>query len=177
MRGMDQETVADQPQFRFISQGWKDYMTQLEIKAHAKLDRQLRFEMLLTEISTFFINLPTDRIDSEIEAAQGRVCKFLDLDRSSLFQVLEGDSETLLLTHVYQPPESPIPPERMSLKEFFPWSQQKVLGGRTITISKMTDLPAEAGRDRETFGLYGTKSVVVVPLSVERRNVFGLLSL
>ena len=131
---------------------------------------------LLAEISTFFINLPADRIDSEIEAAQRRVCEFLDLDRSSLFQVPEGEPETLLLTHVYQPPGSRIPPERMSLKEFFPWALQKVLGGETITISKMTDLPAEAGRDRETFGLYGTKSVVVVPLSVGRRNVFGLLT-
>jgi len=43
MRGMDQETVADQPQFRFISQGWKDYMTQLEIKAHAESDEWLRY--------------------------------------------------------------------------------------------------------------------------------------
>ena len=126
-------------------------MASLEFKPQTEIDERLQFERLLAEISTFFINLPTDRIDSEIEAAQGRVCKFLDLDRSSLFQVLEGDSETLLLTHFYQPPESPIPPERMSLKEFFPWSQQKVLGGRTITISKMTDLPAEAGRDRGTF--------------------------
>ncbi len=41
----------------------------------------------------------------------------------------------------------------MSLREFFPWALQKVLGGETITISKMTDLPAEAARDRETFGL------------------------
>ena len=40
----------------------------------------------------------------------------------------------------------------------------------------MTDLPAEAARDRETFGLYGTRSVVVVPLSVGRKSVFGLLT-
>jgi PAS domain S-box-containing protein len=71
---------------------------------------------------------------------------------------------------------SRIPPERMSLKEFFPWTLQKILGGDTIAVSKMTDLPAEAGRDRETFDLYGTSSVVVVPLSVGKRNVFGLLT-
>ena len=74
-------------------------MSQLEIKPDAELDKQLRFERLLAEISTFFINLPADRIDSEIEAAQRRVCEFLDLDRSALFQADEGDPETLLLTH------------------------------------------------------------------------------
>ena len=67
-------------------------MSQLEIKPDAELDKQFRFEMLLAEISTFFINLPADRIDSEIEVAQRRVCELLDLDRSSLFQVLEEES-------------------------------------------------------------------------------------
>ena len=151
-------------------------MTRLEVKPHAELDKPLRFERLLAEISTFFINLPADRIDSEIEAAQRRVCEFLDLDRSSLFQTPEGEPGTLRLTHVHQPPESRIPPEGMSLREFFPWSLQKVLGGETITISKMSDLPAEADCDRESFDRYGTSSVVVVPLSVGRGHVFGLLT-
>ena len=101
----------------------------MEFKPQTEIDERLRFERLLAEISTFFINLPTDRIDSEIEAAQGRVCEFLDLDRSSLFQADEGDPESLMLTHVYQPAGSRIPPERMSLREFFPWALQKILGG------------------------------------------------
>jgi transcriptional regulator with GAF, ATPase, and Fis domain len=151
-------------------------MTQLEIKTDAELDGLSKFERLLAEISTFFINLPADRIDSEIEVAQGRVCELLDLDRSSLFQVSEKEPETMLLTHVFQPPEAPTPPERMSLKDFFPWVLSKIMGRETVTISKMTDLPAKAGHDRETFGRYGTRSVVVVPLSVGSRNVFGLLT-
>ncbi len=151
-------------------------MTRLEIKPDAELDKQLRFERLLAEISTFFINLPTDRIDSEIETAQHRVCKFLDLDRSALYLADEGDPETVLLAHLYQTPGNRIPPEGTSLKELLPWVLPKVLGGETITISKMTDLPEEAGSDRETFGLCGSRSVVIAPLAVGRRGVFGLLS-
>ncbi|MGA9263447.1 MAG: sigma 54-interacting transcriptional regulator [Desulfobacterales bacterium] len=151
-------------------------MSQSKNKPHAELDEPLRLERLLTDISTLFINLPADRIDSEIETAQRSVCEFLDLDRSSLFQTPEGEPGTLVLTHFHQPPGGRVPLEGMSLKEFFPWALQKVLGGETITISKMSDLPAEAGRDRESFGLYGTRSVVVVPLSVGRRGVFGLLT-
>jgi hypothetical protein len=41
-------------------------MTSLENKVHAELDRQMRFESLLAEISTFFIYLPAERIDDEI---------------------------------------------------------------------------------------------------------------
>lgn len=151
-------------------------MAQLEIKPHAGLDERSRFEMQLAEISTFFINLPADRIDSEIEIAQRRVCEFLDLDRSTLFQVSEGEPGSLLLTHVHQPLGSRPPPERMNVKDFFPWSARKTLGGETLAISKMSDLPAKAGRDREMFDRYGTRSVVVVPLSVGGGKAFGLLT-
>jgi transcriptional regulator with GAF, ATPase, and Fis domain len=64
----------------------------------------------------------------------------------------------------------------MSIKDFFPWIEQKVLGGETLAISKMTELPAEAELDRESFGRYGTKSGVYVPLSVGKGPVFGLLT-
>jgi hypothetical protein len=60
----------------------------------------------------------------------------------------------------------------MSVKEFFPWALQKALCGETITISKMTDLPAVAIRDLESFGLYSTRSVVVAQKGY-KRTVFN----
>ena len=66
------------------------------------LEGRLRFETLLAEISAGFVNLPADRIDSEIEDAQRRICELLDLDRSTLWQVPEGEPETMLLTHIGQ---------------------------------------------------------------------------
>ena len=151
-------------------------MAPLEIEPHAEIDKPIRFERLLAEMSTFFINLPADRIDSEIEAAQRRVCRFLDIDRSTLWQVHEGEPGALLLTHLHQPPGSLLPPERMNAGDFFPWAVRKVLDRETLVFSNMTDLPPEADRDRETFGLYGTKSGVYVPLSVGGGPVFGLLT-
>jgi formate hydrogenlyase transcriptional activator len=141
-----------------------------------ELEKRLRFETLLAELSAHFVNLPADRIDSEIEDAQRRICELLDIERSTLWQIAEGEPGTLLLTHLHQPPGSLSPPERMNLKDFWPWILQKVLGGEAVTISKMTDLPPETGRDRKSFGLYGTKSGVYVPLSVGEGPVFGLLT-
>ncbi len=151
-------------------------MAPLNTKPNADLDKQLRFETLLAEISTLFINLPVGQIDSEIEAAQRRICEFLDLDRSTLWQVLEQEPGTILLTHIYQPEGSRLPVDRMNLNEFFPFCYQKIMRGETVTISKMTDLPVEAERDRETFSLYESKSGAYVPLSVGRGPVFGLLT-
>jgi len=64
----------------------------------------------------------------------------------------------------------------MNAMDFFPWSARKVLGGETVTISKVSQLPPEASRDQESYRAYATKSTVQVPLSVGGGPVFGLLT-
>jgi len=144
--------------------------------AEQALEERLMFETLLAEISAHFVNLPADRIDSQIEYAQRRICELLDLDRSTLWEVCEGGPRALLLTQLHQPQGSLPPVEQLNAMDSFPWTAQKVLDGETLIISKMTDLPPEAGRDRENFCAYGTKSDVLVPLSVGEGPVFGMLA-
>ncbi len=146
------------------------------IAEEENLKKRLQFETLLAELSAHFINLPADRIDSEIEDAQRRICESLALDRSTLWQVPEQESDTMLLTHIHQPPGSRPPAERMNVRDFFPWAAEKILNGETLTISKIADLPSEADRDRENFVSYGTASTVIVPLSTGEGPVFGLLT-
>ena len=147
------------------------------LAAEGHLEERLKFERLLAEISARFVNLPADRIDSGIKDAQRRICEFLDLDRSSLWQSPEMQPGKLLLTHFLQIGDSPrIAVEGMNAGDYFPWAVQKVLRGEVVTISKIADLPPEADRDRESFSAYGTKSNVCVPLSVGEGPVFGLLT-
>ena len=145
-------------------------------KSMESLEERLKFETLLAEISARFINIPADRMDREIERAQKKICEFLKVDRSTLWQVQKENPGTLLLTHIHQPSDSPPPPAQMNAKVFFPWSERKVLGGDLVVITKITDLPKEAVVDLESFQLYGTKSNVLVPLSVGGDPVFGLLT-
>ena len=140
------------------------------------LEEWLKFESLLAEISAHFINMPADQIDGGIEDAQRRICELLDIDRSTLWQVPADNTDTILLTHYHQPPAIQTPPDRVDLREFWPWAAQKVINGETLTLSKLSDLPPDAARDRENFSHYGTKSVVAVPLSVGRREVVGLVT-
>ena len=139
------------------------------------LEDRLKFETLLAELSAHFVNLPSDRIDSEIEKAMSRICELLDIDRATLWQVSEGDPRMLLLTNINQPQDIPTPPEQMNARDFFPWASQKILNGEMVIIQKMADLPPEASRDRESFGIYSAKSGAYVPLSVGEGPVFGLL--
>jgi formate hydrogenlyase transcriptional activator len=141
-----------------------------------QLEERLRFETLLAETSARFVNLPADQIDAEIEDAQRRICEFLNLDRSALGQAFEREPGALLVTHFHQLEGGPPIPERPNARDLFPWTAQKVLAGETVTIRKMSDLPPEAGRDRESYSLYKTKSQVTVPLSVGGGSILGFLT-
>ena len=43
----------------------------------AELEERLRFETLIADLSSKFINVPAGEVDREIEDAQRRVCEFL----------------------------------------------------------------------------------------------------
>ena len=63
------------------------------------------FAELLTSLLTNFINLPAEQVDLAIEDAQRQICNFHGFERSTLWQVMEGEPNVILLTHIHQPQE------------------------------------------------------------------------
>ena len=146
------------------------------------------FEALLWELFLRLMDAPGDRVEAEILDAQRRLCHALDLDRSALWQVRPADSRGLYVTHVYDAEhDSPATasvdgsvtreqgPEFLlsdgtsitrhaDAAEYFPWTSQQVLAGKTLAVSSVDDLPAAAGKDRAMFIRFGTRSTVIVPL-------------
>jgi hypothetical protein len=57
----------------------------------AELEERLRFEMLLTELSAHFVSVTADSIDSEIVDAQRANRSRIDLDRSTLAELRDGE--------------------------------------------------------------------------------------
>ena len=149
-------------------------MFKLETKLLEELDEQLRFETLLANMSARFINLPADLIDSEIEDAERRICEFLNLDLSALWQSSAVAPDFFTPTHLYSAQEGPQPRERMN-QEQFPWYRQQMLAGRIVAVSSLDELPAEAARDRESGRLFGIKSNLCIPLSVGGEPPIGIL--
>jgi formate hydrogenlyase transcriptional activator len=150
-------------------------MRQSEINLLSEMKEELQFEKLLIDISTHFVNVPADRIDDEIKETQRRICEYLDLDRSALWQLSKKEPGKVLLTHVHQPPEARFPDEKLDAKQAFPWVLDQVLRNGIVAISSPSDLPPEADRDRESFQDWGVRSGVVVPLSIGGK-VVGALS-
>ena len=139
------------------------------------LESRLRFEALLLEISARFVNLPADQIDDEIEEAQRRICEYLEIDLSALWQLSDEAPHFLTVTHLHSPPEGPERPEGIDAKEAFPWALQKVLRGELLVYSTES-MPPEAAQDQESRRFFGIKSSVVIPLSVGGGPIIGILT-
>jgi PAS domain S-box-containing protein len=143
-------------------------------QAEGTLKERLLFETLLADLSARFVNLPAEQVDGEIQNAQRRICECLDLDRSTLWQRVSAESNSYRLTHFHQPPGSPQVPERLESSITFPWATRKIMAGETLIISRLADLPPAAARDQEVWRHYGTRSTVVVPISVGGATLGGL---
>ena len=146
------------------------------------------FADLLTELLTHFINIPADQMNLAIEEAQRRICEFHGFERSTLWQKAEGESDVVLLTHVYQTADSvliakrnnngmepygawivqtsDVPQfyQRFEGEMFFPWTVGKLKSGEPVRFSRLENLPEEASCDREVYRQFGAKSSLVLPL-------------
>jgi PAS domain S-box-containing protein len=140
------------------------------------LEEQQRFETLLADISTQFINLPPDQIDSRINEAQRRICESFGLDLSSLWQWSADAPHFLSLTHLHAPPAGPVPPARMDAQEMFPWQFARLLRKETLVFASTDDLPPEAERDKESRRHFGIKSSVGLPLYTGSGPLIGILT-
>jgi formate hydrogenlyase transcriptional activator len=148
----------------------------LREKAEKTLQSQIQFEQLVADTAARFVNLPVERIDNEIEDSQRRICQFLDIDRSTIWLASQNDSHKTTLKYIYQPSERPQIPKKLDGLSLYPWSIKKLMNGETLVIDKVKDLPIEVARDRETWDMYGTKSTLVIPMSIGEQELFCVLS-
>ena len=57
-------------------------------QAEQALEERLRFERLVSDISARFVNIPPDRVDSEIEHGLREILEFFQVDRCGLIRTL-----------------------------------------------------------------------------------------
>lgn len=145
--------------------------------AEEQLESFLRFEAMVADMSARFVNLPTDRIDSEIEGAQQLICECLALDLSALWQWSGKNPDSLILTHLYSPPppKGPVRPESLDAHEAFPWRVEQLLKGN-LHAHTFSQLPPEAKCDIESYLTFGIKSSAAIPLSTGIGPIIGILS-
>lgn len=129
-----------------------------------KLDDVLRFEELISKISTRFVGLPAGRVDEQIEDSLQLVGEYLGMDRIAVLQ-FSGDLKKLNLTHGYAADVEHRPPQFL-VSDKLPWFSESLRQGETLRISSVDDLPEEAVAEREYVKGQGFKSFLTLPMKV-----------
>jgi formate hydrogenlyase transcriptional activator len=132
--------------------------------AQTEISERLRFEKLLSDLSTQFINLPLEKIDRTIELSLRQVVTFFGLDRGTLFQI-SADQKQMILVQTYRIEGIQSVP-KVDAAALFPFTWPKLLGGEIISFSSPDNLPKKAAKDRESFRQLNVKSNVTIPLMV-----------
>ena len=127
----------------------------------------LLFETLLIELSAHLVSVTFDSINDEIIDAQRRIVQALNLDRSTLAQLEDG--ERFVLTHTWHlPGTEPFP--TFAIKDL-PWLSSAVMRGEIVSFARIDDLPQEAAREKEAARRFGPRSNVTIPLKVGGRVI------
>src|SRR5258705_907285 len=128
------------------------------------LAERLRFEKLLSSLSTAFSHLSAADFDREVQRGLRQVVDFFGVDRGSLIE-FSRDGTTARSWAIE---------EWMDVGKF-PWMTARLRSGDVVRFARLEELPDEAAVDRRSYLSNRVKPQVAVPLLVSGIVVGGLV--
>ncbi|SHL07622.1 Transcriptional regulator containing GAF, AAA-type ATPase, and DNA-binding Fis domains [Desulfatibacillum alkenivorans DSM 16219] len=135
------------------------------LRSHQSQDEELlRFERLLSEISTQLIGCTQTDIQKPIELGLKLMADFLDVDQVVILE--KSSASETKSRYGYRRDNHPfLFPQKLS--NTFPYAKKMMDAGEVIVFTNLPhDIPPEAEIDRASCIKYGFKAVLGVPLKV-----------
>jgi PAS domain S-box-containing protein len=146
-------------------------------RVEEELQYRLKFQHLITTVSSQFVNLHPAQIDDEIDSALKQIGEFADADRSYVFQ-FSDNQKSVSCTHEWCAEGIQPTLERIQKApvETFPWAMEKFLQGVMVLVPRLSDLPPEANKEKQEFEQQGIQSIFAVPMIISGK-VIGFIGL
>jgi PAS domain S-box-containing protein len=140
------------------------------------LKKRVRFENLITSLSSSFINLAPEEMDRELYYALKKIGEFAGVDRCYI-GIVYGDGKKLDIAYEWAARgirQYPQYYHNLVANEVYPWSARIVRKFEVLYLPSVEELPPEAGKDKETLQSQEIKSLVVVPM-VYKKSLIGIV--
>jgi two-component sensor histidine kinase len=142
-----------------------------------KLEVRSEFEKLVTTISTNFINLPSEKIDSEINKALQSIGEFAAVDRSYVI-LYSSDKTQMSMTHEWC--SNTVTPilkisQNLSVQDHM-WHTTQIDNRDTVYITNRSEIPPDAGPFLMAMESRECTSLIHVPIAYGKR-AFGFVGL
>jgi len=138
-------------------------------RAQESLRHRLEFEQLISRISTHFINVTEAELDAAIIEALAPIAKFTRADRAHV-ALLSEDRKSGSITHEWC--ADGIASRRAMIAgvpiSSYRWTTKILSRGENVRIDSLDDLPDEADAERRLHEMSGNKSVLAIPLIVNK---------
>ena len=146
-------------------------------RAEEELQYRLKFQNLITKVSSQFINLHPAQIDDEIDHTLQQIGQFADADRSYVFQ-FSADQKLVSCTHEWcaDQIEATIDRIQNAPVEHFAWAMTRFLDAEMVSIPRVSDLPPEANSVKEELEQQDIRSLLCVPIVIGGK-VIGFIGL
>lgn len=132
----------------------------------ASSDFRSSFELLITSLSTRFINLPIESIDSGIVEALGQVGSYTNVDRCFVYRYTDQERKIASLTHEWCAEGIPCLKDRLQNLDVAPltWVTSQLAKKKGVHVPDTEDLPPEAEPLKQLFEQLGIRSAFYLPL-------------
>jgi len=136
------------------------------------------FDHLLAEISTRFINLPSESVGEEVASALGRIGALLELDRVITTE-FSGDRGALVVRHSWAAPGVQAIAVGRTVARSLPRIVEEIAAGRIVRIDDIRALASDPQAaawtvDLREFERSGARAHLSIPISVGGRPVGAL---
>ncbi len=146
-------------------------------RAQEALQERLDFEKLITTISTNFVNLEPDKIDTGIRQALRAIGEFTLVDHSYV-SLLSEDKAWTCCAHEWcaegVEPQTCNPEDVMM--GVLPWLDEKIKRLEVVYVPRVADLAPEASTAKAQFQSQGIQSLIAIPMTY-RGGAVGFLGL
>jgi len=146
-------------------------------KTSFDLEQQLKLQEILIEIASDYINVDEAQVDSVIQASLEKMCRFVNADRSYIF---DYDFIAETTSNTYEWCNDGVEPEIQNLQdvpmELFPQWISEHQKGRPFYVPDVLALDADGseGGLRSILEPQGIKSLIAIPL-LKGKDLFGFV--
>jgi PAS domain S-box-containing protein len=145
-------------------------------RAEQRLERQIAFDNLVSDLLTRFATCSAPEIDAAIMRGLGLLSEFLPADYGYVVQ-LSDTRQTWSVTHEWCGPDTP--PYISQLQNLpistVSWLARKTLGGEVVQVDSIQELPPDAEADREFHAQRGVSATISAPMVDIDGRVFGVV--
>jgi PAS domain S-box-containing protein len=136
---------------------------------------RLAFEDLISNISTRFISMTSEKTDQGVEEALEEIGRFANADGGYVF-LFSDDMKRFSMTHLWRTEN--LSTEKTELQDLdstsMPWWMEKLSRHEPIVVPSISDLQKDAAVEKSIIAAQGIQSLVDVPM-VYLGNVIGFL--